>query len=134
MNTWGKDHWFLLSYIGSCCVDNDGVLDATRMRINCKRHLGTENSRGQRWEDGWGTRLRGFFKDPHSKKGLIPWHDDIDCLDDMESEGLIVNLGTNINFLVELTEKGQKIEAILRKHKMKGGVFVNFYYPDEKID
>jgi hypothetical protein len=54
-------------------------------------------------------------------------HDDWDCLDDMEAEGLIEVISL-VNGLIKFTQRGKKVAAALRAHKMDGGSFGNFEY------
>jgi len=113
----GKDHWSTFAYAETCCVDNRGRLDIRRLRVNeSKRPI---RSNGLGWQPSWGTR---------TKDGKIPdpTHDDIDCLDDLEREGLIEWIGTLINPAVKLTDKGKVVAAALRRHKADGGQFSTF--------
>ena len=116
-NDFGKDHWSTFAYAECCCVDNRGMLDNRRLRVNENKRPIRSNGHG--WSPEYGTRLKG---------GLIPdpSHDDIDCLDDLESNGLIEQIGTLINPVVRITDKGAKMASLLRIHKSKGGQFSTF--------
>ena len=80
---WGKDHLSLLLYCETRVVDGDGTLDPRRLR--------------PRMSTG-GTKLRGG-------KTLLD-HGDLDCLVDLEQEGMILNRGSGTNPLVVLTNRG----------------------------
>jgi len=45
MNEWSKDHFSLLAYVETCCVDGQGILDHDRMRTNIPRHPGMAGPR-----------------------------------------------------------------------------------------
>lgn len=128
----GKDHWSLLAYVECRCVGNDGVVDHQHLRINPERHVPINRPRNpNNWEPKYGTRLKGYFLatlfgmdiTDHSRK--IEWHDDWDCMEDLEGAGL-VKTGTYISGIVRLTEKGQKIASQIRDHKARGGAFATF--------
>lgn len=114
---WGKDHWSLLAYVECCCVDNKGHLDNRRMSVNeVKRPI---RSNGFGWNPKWATRIKdGSIPDPA--------YDDLDCLDDLEREGLLEQMGTMLYPVVKLTDKGLKVAAELRAHKARGGQFSTF--------
>jgi hypothetical protein len=69
------------------------------------------------------TLLKGGEKLPH--------HDDWDCVEDAEREGLLFWVGSGLNPAFVLTEKGLKILAALRAHKARGGNFASFAYEEE---
>ena len=117
LEQFGKDHWSTFAYAECCCVDNYGRLDIRKLRVNeVNRPI---RSNGFGWNTKYGTVVKG---------GGIPdpQHDDIDCLDDLEKEGLLEWIGTLINPAVRLTKKGHKVAAGLRKHKANGGQFATF--------
>lgn len=95
---WGKDHWSLLAYFETVCVDNQGRPDFMRMRINPKMHpFGGGTHFGPRqWQDSYATRL---------KDGSIPnnKHDDYDVMEELENLGFLENIGTGINPVIKLT-------------------------------
>ena len=115
LDKWGKDHWSLLAYVETCCVDDCGTLDRKRMRCNEKRHP-LLKATSHEWLPTWGTIL---------KKGTIEYHDDWDCLDDLNDAGF-VNEISMINGIVSITEKGTKVAHQIRKHKADGGTFSTF--------
>lgn len=140
----GKDHWSLLAYVETCCVDGrDGIgtLDRRRLRCNENNHplyKGTYSPTG--WQPSYSTRLAGFFdfadRSDTTKAvaaGLqILGHDDWDCLDDLRSAGY-VDILSLANSCVRMTPQGIKVAAMLRKHKATGGMFAGFRLPDPSI-
>lgn len=123
MKEWGKDHWSLLLYIETRCVDYHGILDDTHMRN--KRH--TEGARA--WSSDYTTRLFGFWKEGSKdtdKTRTAPYHDDYDCLDDIEAEGLAQNVGSGLNPQCVMTDLGYKYLTQLRKWKADGNHCASF--------
>ena len=117
LNQFGKDHWSTLAYVETCCVDNEGRLDIRRLRINeTKRPI---RSNGFGWDPKYATRIKdGSIPDPS--------HDDWDCLEDLEGIGLLELIGTMINPVFRLTQKGLKVASKLRAHKANGEQFATF--------
>jgi hypothetical protein len=121
---WGKDHWSLLAYVESCCV-NHHQLDRDHMRTNPLRHPGLVgprialylHSKSDSDHFEYPTRLR---------KGIVPEHDDWDCLYDAEKAGLLEDKGTGIAPIPVLTDEGHRLTAALRRHKQNGGTFATF--------
>ena len=110
---WGKDHWSLLAYVETACVDEQGKLDRRRMRCNENRHPLMTN---MRWNPDYCTRL---------KEGKIEGHDDWDCLEDLEVAGFIEIISL-INGFVRMTELGMRVATQIRSHKVGGGHFATF--------
>jgi hypothetical protein len=133
----GKDHYSLLAYIETRCVDHDGILDHRHMRCNVETHplqYRAVIATIQQWNPDWGTRLKGYWKDDKTKDQALklPHHDDWDCLDDLAAIG-IVKIISMVNGFVQMTDKGNKLVAQLRAFKTKGGEFADFdYQPDPK--
>lgn len=142
MEKWGKDHWSLLAYVEDRCVNgraidgvgNVGEIDKRRVRANEQTHpLLAVNSSAVKWNESWGSRLRGYFAfadraDPAKAEAAgfqLRAHDDWDCLDDLEAAGL-VDILSMINGYVTMTPKGQAMAAQLREHKTNGGQFASF--------
>lgn len=125
INEWGRDHWSMLAYVESRCVDNKGVLDLKHVRCNQRRHPGLalpQHVRGT--VDGvyqYSTRLRG---------GAEPEHDDWDCFYDLEAAKLVEDIGTGANPMAKLTTLGKQLAAQIRRHKANGGNFASFATPD----
>lgn len=130
----GKDHWSTFAYVETLCVDSIhkgvGTLDWKRLRVNEKSHpLHAINFQMTHvaWKRDFGTILRGYFR-PNGKtdtRRRAPDHDDVDCLDDLEAEGLL-EVVSMANGYVRMTEKGRRIAALLRDHKSRGGSFAGF--------
>lgn len=134
----GKDHWSMLAYVETCCVngrDGMGEIDRRRVRCNPATHpmLAGVYSQDVQWKLNFSTRLAGFFEfqdrgDPEKAiaAGLqLRDHDDWDCLDDLEAAGYIEALSL-VNGFVKMTEKGCGVTAKLRAHKAAGGQFAGF--------
>jgi len=120
MSQWGKDHWSTLAYIECRCVDHGGVPDRRHMRANPELHPQFAHIA---WEDDIPTRRKGG-KLKHN-------HDDWSCVDDMVAEGLVRWLGTGMNPVFKLTERGLAVCTAIRKHKASGGNFAGFIPPPE---
>lgn len=86
---WGRDHWSTLAYAFSC-LGTGGALNIARMR-----------SDGETYP----TRLYGETGGRGSEVG----HTDLDCLTDMEAAGVLCNVGTGANPVVQFTPEGLKL-------------------------
>lgn len=146
VSDFGKDHWSLLAYIESCAVDRGGDIrskaglsDASRkepllaelckerLRCNEASHpIHAVNSSIFPWKPSNGTRLAGYFVDGgfDASRQLVS-HDDWDCLNDLEFAGLIEVL-SEANAVVRLSEAGIKAALSLREFKARGGKFADF--------
>jgi len=80
---WSRDHWTIIAY-AFCRLGQGGQLDRERMRTN----PGAER---------YPTRTRS---------GTVEGHDDLDCLADAESAGVLVNMGTGTHPAVRFTTPG----------------------------
>lgn len=125
---WAKDHWSLLAYIETVCVDYAGACDMRRMRCNKETHAVYATSMHHRWTSACDTRVR----DEHGGAPLvcIPGHDDWDVVADFVHENLIKVLLTAKGVTFELTDKGRRVAHALREHKMCGKTFGEFRMPD----
>lgn len=125
MSEWGKDHWSLLLYVETRCVDYNGTLDFKHMRDKLMRGDVLLNNK---WKPEYGTRLKGYFVEggENDKSRQLPQHDDHDCLEDLEAAMLIKNIGTGMNPLITMTDLGYTYITQLRKHKAAGGHCSNF--------
>lgn len=113
----GKDHWSMLAYIETCCInskDSIGCIDYRRIRVNSNRHPLLATRPG--WEDSYGTI---------TNDGIIIWHDDVDCMNDLEDEGFIEVMSL-INGAVLLTPLGGSMCKRLRDYKASGGKYNDF--------
>lgn len=118
---WGKDHWSLLLYVETRCVDYNGTLDFSHLRDKLGRGTRPMGYKWSNYEDG--TRLKGYFlpDGTKDKSRQLKDHDDLDCLDDLEFAGLVENVGTGMNPLITMKDKGYDFIRDLRKHKADGG-------------
>lgn len=55
-----------------------------------------------------------------------PDYDDWDCLDDLERQGYVENVGTGTTPACKITEAGRALSARLRDHKAQGGRLATF--------
>ena len=138
VDKYGKDHWSLLAYVESCCVDGAGgrgELQRSRMRCHPPTHRMVTGpySGFDSWRQQHSTRLAGFFGFPDRgdpEKAIAAGfqlrdHDDWDCLDDLEAAGFIQILSVTSG-RVRMTDKGCEVAAHLRAHKAGGGMFASF--------
>lgn len=116
MAMFGRDHWSTFGYIETRIVDYRGVPDKRHLRCHHGRHPLQAHQGG--CASAYPTRLRDGLT-CHN-------HDDWDCLDDCEREGLLVNNGSAANPVFELTDLGRKIAAQLRAHKAAHGKWSTF--------
>lgn len=130
----GKDHWSLLAYVEARCVDGvQGLAQLGRSRMRCNPVSHPLLAAGAPWKAEYGSRLRGYFQFPEradaqkaAAAGLLMLdHDDWDCLDDLQTAGLL-EIQSLANPCAQLTARGIAVSAALRAHKMAGGVFANF--------
>lgn len=130
----GKDHWSLLAYAESTCVNGTegfGNLSSNRMRCNKEKH--PLLSSGNNWKTEYSTRLKGFFEFPDRSDAekaiqagvMIEGHDDWDCLNDLDEAGLI-EIKSLVNGSITMTKKGMELTNKIREHKCEGGSFSNF--------
>jgi len=122
LKEWGKDHWSLLAYLETRCVDNEGFIDNRHLRCNEDKHPFQKGAGNPKWESNYSTIL---------KEGMREGHDDWDCLFDMEHAGL-VTVYSLVNRRVEMTAAGIEISKMIREHKMKGGTFKTFNLENAK--
>ena len=126
LGRWGKDHWSTFAYIEHLCVeslDNIGRPQLNRIQANANRHPGlvVQSLHGTLLDgSNYGIRLAGGDELPG------PDYDEWDCIDDMEREGLLEQVGTGIHPEFKLTEHGRKVAGLLRSHKSRGKSFGTF--------
>ena len=127
MVEWGKDHWSLLAYVETCCVDTKGVLDHDRMRTNVLRHPGLVGPRvAMIFNALVGSGTKPYRYPTRLRNGTEPEHDDWDCFYDLEAAGLIEDDGTGIHPVARMTPSGTQLAAEIRKHKSSGGSLFTF--------
>lgn len=119
---WGQDHWSLLAYIQTRCVDHGGEINLDHFRCNEKRHPGLVARHAKGSSDN-GTRL---------KFGFLTNHDDHDVAADLEAAGLLKHIGTGINPKFKLTAEGWRVVNLLFRHKAAGQNYASFNYPHPK--
>lgn len=133
-----KDHWSTFAYAETLCVDSIkggvGEIDKRRMRTNEGRHplnAVNVNQGAGPWQPDFGTRLFGYWDTLGRRVPArqIADHDDWDCLNDIEKAGL-VEVISEVNGFVKMTEKGLKVAAELRAYKAKGGMFSGFRWAE----
>lgn len=131
ISIWGKDHWSLLGYLFSIAANNQDTIDYNKTRVNNLKRVPIGRTHFSKWEETYGTRLKGFWytdsenKTQNNYKFMDKDHDDVDCLHDMEAEGVIV-LGTYVSGFFKLTDKGMKLGLELMAFKNAGGQFASF--------
>ena len=127
---WGKDHWTTFAYIGTRCVDHKGVVEKAHMRTKRDKHpeLEGEPQKMASYFDNteYPTRLYGFFEDATNPDNSITDHDDWDCIEDMVEAGLLLPLVYAEEVAYQLTEKGWKIDNLLRQHKASGKMYADY--------
>jgi len=131
MKDFGRDHWSLLLYVETCILDNQrspgiGGLDAKFMRVNPSSHplhCSTNFPYWIKWDPMYGSRLKNYKDNSH--ENIVLDHDDIDCLEDLESAGLL-KIVSLINLFVELTELGKTMCSQIRNCKISGGSYSTF--------
>ena len=124
---WGRDHWSVFAYAETCCVDGQGNIgrpDHRRIYCDSDRHPG-------RW-NYWGNPRQGKYPIRLAGDELLYDYDEWDCIDDLESAGLLELLGTGINPLFRMTELGLEYAARLRQHKAHGGRYADFRIGGDK--
>jgi hypothetical protein len=115
IENWGRDHWSTFAYIETRIVDHKDVPQLEHMRCNNQIHgqLGHRGGCSSRYP----TKLR---------EGEATDHDDWSCLDDAEAAGLLENIGTDLNRVYKLTDKGFSVAGQLRRYKADDGNFATF--------
>ena len=126
MDQWGRDHWSVLGYLYYRCVDGIngvGVPDRVNIQCNANRHPGLLVRYLGDVVDGSKSNIR-------LKHSVLPGpdYDEWDCLDDIEAEGLLSNVGTGINPKYKMTEKGNVAAGALLAHKARGGSLSDFEF------
>jgi hypothetical protein len=137
---WGVDHWSLLAYIETRCVDGAGGvgrIEKRHFRCNPERHPQHLPATPFGWEPIQGTRLAGYSEapkqaEPADREALgvqLLKHDDWDCLADLAAAGYL-EVTAPVRGEVRLTDKGTEIALKISEHKGKGGKFSTFHHKD----
>lgn len=113
---WGRDHYSVLLYIETCCVDGHGRPDGRHVQANHNRH------------PMMGNPLDGAAHGIRLADRVLPGpdYDEWDCLDDFETYGLIENIGTGLQRRYRLTDTGKAVAAQIRGHRADGGGVAGF--------
>ena len=99
----GKDHWSLVLYLGSC---DDGRPDPVHMRTNPRTHT------------AYAVTRRSVQHDTRTTHGKVEDHDDWDCADDLVAAGLSTRHATSSKIpAYRLTPDGQALLSRLRAWK-----------------
>ena len=125
MEEWGKDHWGTFMYIEKLCTEGTegiGVFNKDSMRCDQSCHpklIGPVNNINGVYDGGktLPTRL---------KNRNISDHDDWDCVNDMESYGLVKIMGFESNPACILTKTGAILSHELRRYMVNGGSYEDF--------
>ena len=125
----GKDHWSLLAFIETRCVDYAGRLDFDRMRVHPTHHSYEYSFRVYPrlkmlagWKPTWGTILKDG--------SVLADHDDVDCLHDLEAADLVEDCTDEEldGVRVRLTQQGMYAASLLRTFKANGGQYKDFSF------
>ena len=139
MKEWSKDHWSLLVTLAnvhrSTNVPELPVMDYDRMRINPANHfVHLDRSDGpeayEAWDQTKGTMLRRPGPDtkeprPGEADGQISYHDDFDCVEELEAEGLLDIVSTAAG-TYEMTVEGLALAKRVEAHVSAGIPIVEF--------
>lgn len=124
MFEWGRDHWSMLAYVETRCVDGRGEIERERVRCNPTTHPGLVGGR----VTPAACLVDGRYRYPTrlADGNVESEHDDHDCLRDLEAAGLLKEVGTGIATVARLTTSGKALAAKLRQHKADGKSFAEF--------
>jgi hypothetical protein len=110
----------MLAYLETRTVDFKGTIDGVHVRCNAERHPGLARRQHKSASPyPYSSRLRVGVEP-------APGHDDYDCVDDFEAEGLLASIGTGISPVIRLTPYGRRVANELRSWKSAGGQFADF--------
>lgn len=115
---WGKDHWSTFMYLETRAVDHRGSIDLRHMRT------APGGLRRQPVPGDYPTKLND---------GELYGHDDWDCAEDLEHEGLVENVGTGLNPLYRLTDRGWIVANLIRRHRAEGLPVAEFRLPETAV-
>jgi hypothetical protein len=90
--------------------DHGGVVRRENLRVIHRRHPAFAHEGGD--ASKYPTRLRGGQK--------LADHDDWDCIEDFEVVGLAENVGTGVNPVYRLTDKGREVAGLTRGRAGRG--------------
>jgi len=125
---WGRNHWNLLAYVETRCVDYKGIVTCLHMRVHIDRHKDLIKNEAPIFTERAEKRLPTMLKDGVELSN----HDDYDCIDDLIAAGLIKPLGRDVQFTVfSMTEQGWKAAHLLRQHRAALQEFETFTFEFE---
>ncbi len=139
MARWGVDHWTLLRHLtrrfGDVQPGEAATVDYRTIRINPDNHriqaLSSDSTKiGGAWSGEDGTRLAGHADGTPDLR--IGYHDDVDCLEEMEDEGLL-ELVSTFRGQFSLTPCGVMLGRRLDDHLQGGGSLQDFH-ADPRLD
>lgn len=145
VDSYGFDHWSLLDYIETCCVDGNGIgtIDRRKLRCNQNKHplLANDATESSKWKKIYSTRLKGYrdhwTDNPKTtvemavKAGVaLLDHDGWDCLEDLEESGFI-DIISQADGLVKITKLGCDAMAAIREHEASGGSIFDFNFKSQ---
>lgn len=122
-SSFGKDHFSVLAYAETRCVDFKAQVDPNHLRTNLERTTITQMRRTNPGKN-YPSNIRG---------GIVQNHDDWDCLGDLiAADWLTASFGAGSSEqqaatgTYSLTPSGAAMAARLRAHKAAGGNFAGF--------
>ena len=119
---WGKDHWGVLLYLETCCVDKRGIPDFRRIQCNENRH--PWYYAGQPGKN-WPIRL--------TNNRQIVEYDEWDCIKDLEFYGFVQSIGSTTNPQFLMGDLGHKMVGVLRKH-LASSTYKYFIFDESVLD
>lgn len=143
MVRWSVDHWTLLRYLAerarAAPEGCPATIEYARMRINPQSHkvqflVASEWRPGEdRWSGSDGTRLVGYDEvgltkdqaETRETEVQSPCHDDFDCIEDLEEEGLLEIISTARGEFA-LTASGASLAARVDAHATEHGSLDGF--------
>lgn len=115
----GREHWALFNRVASQVLSTPShiaTLERERMRCNDSTHSRFLPLGYRPWHGSFGTS---------TKRETLPQHDDWDCLDDLEVEGL-VEIENSTLATVSLTSQGREVFKKLNEYRSRGGSMAAF--------
>jgi hypothetical protein len=101
-----------------------GEIDRDKIRCNGDRRPHLFGPRvamaSNKWKGEWGSRLKGFFEN-NDEKLRLPTHDDWDCLEDMEREGLLEIMSV-VNGFIVITARAWRSASTFANTKLAAGI------------
>ena len=127
LEEFGQDHFSLLMYVEVRCVDHRGKLDMRHLAVNTDRHPFVIRHDLQMMPENDKIEIR--LADGKIAKD----YDEVDCLEDLEHHGIVLNKGTDLNRIYEMTDFGFRIAHDLRRWKACGRKIAHYKYEEKRI-